>query len=201
MPYLGFNKCHCNRLLCPFFKRVLFVACIGIDIGCVVCYVTFCFLLLFCVLHLWKCANNVKHAWSIKHSMTYTRSHSAYAQYGIGFIEIHMKINLPKRRDAAEYHKSQSRMPRTSLATLQSRFLSTHLHCISRSRGEQEERSRTRISSDLLSILISHKTKGSPESQTGAKKNRSHTLKGVNGGEEGKGRQGVLHYWNFINCT
>lgn len=35
-------------------------------------------------------------------------AHSAYAQYGIGFIEIHMKINLPKRQHAAERHKSQS---------------------------------------------------------------------------------------------
>lgn len=26
-------------------------------------------------------------------------AHSAYAQYGIGFIENRMKINLPKRRD------------------------------------------------------------------------------------------------------
>lgn len=84
-----------------------------------------------------------------------------------------MKINLPKRRDAAEHHKSQSSPP-----TLQSLFHSTHFKCISRRGGWSRKRSRSRISSDLLSILISHKTKGSPESQTGAKKNRSHTLKG-----------------------
>lgn len=39
------------------------------------------------------------------------RQHSAYAQYGIGLIEIRMKINLPKRRDAAVDHKSQSSLP------------------------------------------------------------------------------------------
>lgn len=108
-----------------------------------------------------------KQCWpSIKHAMT----HSAYALHGIGFIENRMKINLPKRQDlpsAIKVKGANSRQLQFHLC-----FTSTSTQQYINEQCALELRyssSSKRSSSDLLSILISHKTKGSPERQRARK--------------------------------